>query len=183
MRSTSTGCAGTTPRRPTARRCASARSGRSRSSPRRSSGTGTLRHQLVDTYRSYIWQRYRQHERGFRRQCSDKPGAAPRFSATLTIRMCQGGSDEVWHGLRFHCVVRWCAILGARGDWARRGTMKENGKACPGCGSAEARRHGRDRQGRQLFRCCACRGRFTARTATPFSGYRFPPEIIALAVR
>jgi len=61
--------------------------------------------------------------------------------------------------------------------------MSADVNACPTCGSAEARKHGHDRRRRQLFRCCACRRRFTAFTATPFSGYRFPPEIIALAVR
>lgn len=54
---------------------------------------------------------------------------------------------------------------------------------CPRCGSADARKHGRDRQGRQLYRCCGCRRRFTVRTGTPFAGYRFPPDVIALAVR
>ncbi len=54
---------------------------------------------------------------------------------------------------------------------------------CPRCGFAEARKHGHDRQGRQLYRCCGCRSRFTARTGTPFSGYRFPPANIGLAVR
>jgi transposase-like protein len=55
--------------------------------------------------------------------------------------------------------------------------------ACAACGSTDARKHGRDRQGRQLYRCSACRCRFTVLTGTPFSGYRFPPEIIGLAVR
>jgi transposase-like protein len=54
---------------------------------------------------------------------------------------------------------------------------------CPGCGLAATRKHGRDRQGRQIHQCRGCRRRFTARSATPFSGYRFPPEVIALAVR
>jgi len=44
-------------------------------------------------------------------------------------------------------------------------------------------KHGHDRQGRPLYRCRDCRGRFTGLTGTPFSGYRFPAEIIALAVR
>ncbi len=51
------------------------------------------------------------------------------------------------------------------------------------CGSVDARRHGRDRQGRQLYRCCDCRSRFTALSGTPSSGYSFPSEIFALAVR
>jgi len=55
--------------------------------------------------------------------------------------------------------------------------------ACPGCGLTATRKNGRDRQGRQIRQCLGCRRRFTARSATPFSGYRFPPDVIALAVR
>ncbi len=55
--------------------------------------------------------------------------------------------------------------------------------ACPNCGLAVTRKNGRDRQGRQFHQCLGCRRRFTALTATPFSGYRFPPDIIAIAVR
>jgi len=54
---------------------------------------------------------------------------------------------------------------------------------CPGCGAAATRNNRRDRQGRQIRQCLDCRRRFTALTGTPFSGYRFPPDIIALAVR
>ncbi len=54
---------------------------------------------------------------------------------------------------------------------------------CPGCGLAAARNNGHDRQGRQIHQCCGCQRRFTARSATPFAGYRFPPDVIALAVR
>jgi len=55
--------------------------------------------------------------------------------------------------------------------------------ACPTCGSAESRKHGHDRQGRQCYRCRDCQGRFTGLTGTPFFGYRFPAEVSALAVR
>ncbi len=55
--------------------------------------------------------------------------------------------------------------------------------ACPGCGLAAMRKNGRDRQGRQLHQCLGCRRRFTERSGTPFAGYRFPPDAIALAVR
>ena len=61
--------------------------------------------------------------------------------------------------------------------------MRSEQMACPTCGSAEVRKHGHDRQGRQLYRCRHCRGRFTGLTGTPFSGYHFPAEVIALAVR
>jgi transposase, IS6 family len=42
---------------------------------------------------------------------------------------------------------------------------------------------GRDRHGRQLQRCAGCGCRTTARSSSAFSGYRFPDELIALAVR
>src|SRR5262245_34316965 len=61
--------------------------------------------------------------------------------------------------------------------------MGEAATVCPNCGPTATRKSGRDRQGRQIYRCCHCRRRFTALTATPFSGYRFPPDLIALAVR
>ena len=61
--------------------------------------------------------------------------------------------------------------------------MAGSERTCPGCGSAATRKDGRDRQGRQIAPCRGCRRRFTALTGTPFSGYRFPPDVIALAVR
>ena len=54
---------------------------------------------------------------------------------------------------------------------------------CPTCGLAAARKNGRDRQGRQVHQCGGCHRRFTLLSATPFAGYRFPPDVIALAVR
>jgi transposase-like protein len=61
--------------------------------------------------------------------------------------------------------------------------MIDSEVVCPRCGSTAASKDGRDRRGAQAYRCRDCRRRFTARSAIPFSGYRFPPEIIALAVR
>jgi len=55
--------------------------------------------------------------------------------------------------------------------------------ACPSCGGTRTRRNRHERQGRRIRQCRGCRRRFTARSATPFAGYRFPPDIIALAVR
>jgi transposase, IS6 family len=51
---------------------------------------------------------------------------------------------------------------------------------CAGDGFTKA---GRDRFQRQLYRCRECRRRLTARTGSAFGGYRFPDEVIALAVR
>ena len=61
--------------------------------------------------------------------------------------------------------------------------MAGSERTCPGCGSVATRKDGRDRRGQQRFRCGSSRRRFTALTGTPFSGYRFPPDVIALAVR
>src|SRR3712207_1998309 len=61
--------------------------------------------------------------------------------------------------------------------------MSDGEARCPDCGPASTRRGGRDRQGRQVFQCRCCGRRFTARSATPFSGFRFPSDVIALAVR
>jgi hypothetical protein len=39
------------------------------------------------------------------------------------------------------------------------------------------------RQGRQRSACCACGRDFTAESASAFAGYRWPSDIILLAVR
>ena len=54
---------------------------------------------------------------------------------------------------------------------------------CDRCAGEAFTKAGRDRLGRQLWRCQVCGRRLTARSASAFSGYRFPDEIIALAVR
>jgi transposase-like protein len=61
--------------------------------------------------------------------------------------------------------------------------MSNGGEVCPDCGPGVTRKNGRDRQGRQIHQCQGCRRRFTVRSATPFAGCRFPPDVIALAVR
>src|ERR687894_2535236 len=54
---------------------------------------------------------------------------------------------------------------------------------CDRCGSEQFTKAGRDRQAHQLYRCRACGRRLTARSASAFSGYRLPDDVIALAVR
>lgn len=54
---------------------------------------------------------------------------------------------------------------------------------CPHCGEMRLIKNGHDRRGAQVYRCCGCSRAVTALSATPFSGFRFPPEVIALAVR
>ena len=54
---------------------------------------------------------------------------------------------------------------------------------CTRCACEQFTKAGRDRHGRQLQRCAACGRRTTARSGSAFRGYRFPDELIALAVR
>src|SRR5918999_2762150 len=54
---------------------------------------------------------------------------------------------------------------------------------CGRCADERFTKAGRNRSQRQLYRCTGCGRRLTARTGSAFSGYRFPDEVIALAVR
>ncbi len=54
---------------------------------------------------------------------------------------------------------------------------------CPQCSGEQFTRAGRKRQQRQLYRCKACARRMTVRSTSADRGYRFPDEVIALAVR
>ena len=54
---------------------------------------------------------------------------------------------------------------------------------CDRCAGERFTKAGHDRFGRQLYRCTRCGRRVTARTGSAFSGYRFPDDVIALAVR
>ncbi len=53
---------------------------------------------------------------------------------------------------------------------------------CDRCAGDEFTKAGRDRQGRQRYRCTRCGRRLTPRSMSVFSGYRFPDEVSALAV-
>jgi transposase-like protein len=53
---------------------------------------------------------------------------------------------------------------------------------CVQCGSHHLGRAGRDREGHQRHRCSTRGRRQTERSASAFAGYRFPDDIIALAV-
>jgi putative transposase len=54
---------------------------------------------------------------------------------------------------------------------------------CPSCQQPASKRSGRDRRGRQKYACRACRRTFTADTASAFSGYRWPADVVLTAVR
>lgn len=55
--------------------------------------------------------------------------------------------------------------------------------ACPWCEAETVCKDGHDRCGDQVYHCTTCARRSTSRTGTPFAGFQFPPDIIALAVR
>jgi len=61
--------------------------------------------------------------------------------------------------------------------------QREGAMQCEQCGGALFTKAGRDRAGRQQYRCRACRHRLTARTTSAFCGFQFPDDVIALAVR
>jgi transposase-like protein len=54
---------------------------------------------------------------------------------------------------------------------------------CQRCGGERFIKEGRDREGRQVYRCRRCQRRRTAHSTSAFAGYRVLPEVIALAVR
>src|ERR671926_663378 len=54
---------------------------------------------------------------------------------------------------------------------------------CSGCQQPATKRNGRDRRGRQKYMCRPCRRTFTEHTASVFSGYRWPADVILTAVR
>src|SRR5919108_3140957 len=54
---------------------------------------------------------------------------------------------------------------------------------CPQCQQPATKRNGRDRRGRQKYACRPCRRTFTEHTASAFSGYRWPADVILTAVR
>jgi len=54
---------------------------------------------------------------------------------------------------------------------------------CQRCAKEQFVKAGRDRAGRQRSQCAACGRRQTERSTSAFRGYRFPDDIIALAVR
>jgi putative transposase len=54
---------------------------------------------------------------------------------------------------------------------------------CPDCQQPASKRNGLDRRGRQKHACRACKRTFTENTASAFSGYRWPADIILTAVR
>ena len=54
---------------------------------------------------------------------------------------------------------------------------------CVACRGDRVTKAGRDLDGQQRYRCAGCGRRQTGRSASAFCGYRFPVDIIALAVR
>src|SRR5919205_2844396 len=55
--------------------------------------------------------------------------------------------------------------------------------SCPSCQQPASKRNGFDRRGRQKYACRSCRRSFTENSASAFSGYRWPRDVILTAVR
>src|SRR5215208_1552916 len=54
---------------------------------------------------------------------------------------------------------------------------------CPFCRQPAAKRDGHDAAGRQRYACRPCGRDFTEHSASAFAGYRWPADVILLAVR
>lgn len=54
---------------------------------------------------------------------------------------------------------------------------------CPDCLQPPAKRNGHDRRGLQKYACRQCRRSFTEDSASAFSGYRWPVDVILTGVR
>src|SRR5712692_7349763 len=54
---------------------------------------------------------------------------------------------------------------------------------CPTCQQPASKRNGRDRRSREKYACRPCRRTFTENTVSAFSGYRWPVDVILMAVR
>ncbi len=54
---------------------------------------------------------------------------------------------------------------------------------CPYCSATRTHKDGRDRAGKQRYRCSACQRSFTDRTGTPFTHHRWPRDVIVMTVR
>ena len=54
---------------------------------------------------------------------------------------------------------------------------------CPSCQYPATKRDGHDAAGRQRYHCRPCHRDFTTHSVSAFSGYRWPPDVILMAVR
>jgi IS6 family transposase len=54
---------------------------------------------------------------------------------------------------------------------------------CPSCQHPATKRDGYDAFGRQRYHCRPCHRDFTAHSTSAFSGYRWPPDVLVMAVR
>jgi len=66
--------------------------------------------------------------------------------------------------------------------WADEG-IEGGSMQCRRCAGEQFVKAGRDRSGRQIYPCVTCDCRQTDRSTSAFCGYRFPDDVIALAVR
>jgi IS6 family transposase len=65
----------------------------------------------------------------------------------------------------------------------RRSRRVATMRSCPRCSSADLTRDGHDQRGRPIHACAGCGRHATAESTSLVSGYRFPRDVILLAVR
>lgn len=53
---------------------------------------------------------------------------------------------------------------------------------CPNCYSSKVKKYGTARSGEQRYLCRSCKKQFTERSNTPFSGMRYPRDVILYAL-
>ncbi len=89
--------------------------------------------------------------------------------------------ETAWVAVRTHPEIAksGCARLGGLDSMVVRRDDDAALPALPQHPPQASRAPGAD----QRFRCLACRRTFTERTGTAFAGYRFPAEVILMAVR
>lgn len=86
-------------------------------------------------------------------------------------------------------ALKWSSILTATRVVTKHTTRKRKCEwsapvrwlmpPCRACQQPAARRNGRGRRGRQKYACSLCCRTFTENTTSAFSGYRWPPNVIA----
>lgn|SRR5581483_4093067 len=95
------------------------------------------------------------------------------------IQRAVGPHDEIcWQEALFlefaHCEsLRNLRVLGTLAAMS----------TCPSFQYPATKRDGYDAAGRQRYHCRPCHRDFTAHSASVFSGYRWPPDVILMAVR
>src|ERR1041384_6187440 len=92
-----------------------------------------------------------------------KRAQCPTFVTPFLERPCRSGQPGVWESLG--CSVHLIPM-----------------NTCPSCMHQATKRDGYDAIGRQRYHCRPCQQDFTVHSLSAFSGYRWPSDVIVMAV-